>query len=108
MTEQEYRENRELREQLRQLLDAPALKFAVAVISDKAKARMFHEPKAGVHLDTLVSQHYNRLTGIQYALDTLNRLTQPNQEVSEDFQEPEFFHALPEEMQRAIKERKLQ
>ena len=105
MTEEHFREHIELREELQKALDIPALKMALSVIENKAKPRQSVEPRPNTHLDTLISHQYHRLAGIQYAVDTLERLTKPNALKDQVEEEPEFYHGLPDVVKQALKQR---
>lgn len=103
LTEHQFRENDKLREALKEALETEPLASAIRILEDKAKPRQFHAPTPGVHLDTMVSQHYHRLSGMQAMLDNLRRLAELNPIEAEDKDEPEFFHALPEPIKNALR-----
>jgi hypothetical protein len=102
-----FRTHAEKREHLEGILNDPVFREAFEIIQDKAKARHVPEPRMHAHLDTLMSQQYYKILGIQYALDSFSRLTRPNpvESVGNDEEDP-FFHSLPETMKEAIRMRK--
>lgn len=109
MKEVEFRNSLEERNRLKTLLQDPTLQRALAIIGDKARPRKIVDPRQHAHLDTITSQHYYHIAGIQYALDRLEKLTEPNPDpieerkgkIAEMEREP-YWHTLPPQMQQAL------
>ncbi len=109
LTESQFRDHDNLRKELAEFLAKPSVALAIQIIEDKARPRYVPEPRLHAHLDTLMSQQYYKILGIQYAIDSLMRLTRPNPtEITGNEEEDPFFHALPEPMKIALKEKREQ
>ena len=106
MTEIQFRNHSNLRDELDKLLSNPTMKMALEIVADRAKPRSTPEPRPNAHLDTLIAQEYKHKQGVQWAIDAIHRLTQPAEIEGNDFQnEAEFQHSLPPEMINALKNR---
>lgn len=115
ITERLFRDSPNLRDRLADLLKDEALNTALSIISESAKPRRFIFPLQGSHLDTIASQQYHILLGVQKTLDHLQRLTTPNpvgdsKDQLEDMLEEKypFFSSLPQPMQDAIRKNELE
>ena len=106
MTEIQFRNHSNLRDELDKLLSNPTMKMALEIVADRAKPRSTPEPRPNAHLDTLIAQEYKHKQGVQWAIDTLNRLTKLP-DIAEDAvnDEGEFDHSLPREIREALKNR---
>lgn len=109
MTEKQFREHVNFRIELTQMLESEVMRTALAIIEDKAKPRGNPEPRPNAHLDTLTTQRYCKLQGIQFAIDKLRDLTEPNpvmgdvEEDKDDLNQMPYFHGLPPEVQEAYR-----
>lgn len=105
-TEKQFRDHPELRAELEKLLDNPALKHALEIVEDSAKPRAAPQARPNAHLDTLTSQHYYKIAGIQSAVDRLHRLTRenlPEEQQEDDLSSQPYWHTLPKEIQEALR-----
>lgn len=105
-TEKQYRDHKELRIELEKMLESPALKHALEIVEELAKPRRLPEPRPNVHFDTLTSQQYYRLLGIQSAVDKLKKLTTenaPEEKEEDELSSQPYFNTLPKEMQDALR-----
>lgn len=105
-TEKQFRDHTEMRAELEKLLENPTLKFALEIVEESAKPRRLPEPRPNVHFDTLTSQQYYRLFGIQSAVDKLKKLTTenaPNEKEEDELSSQPYFNTLPKEMQDALR-----
>lgn len=105
-TEKQYRDSPELRTELEKLLENPALKHALEIVEDLAKPRAAPQARPNAHLDTLTSQHYYKIAGIQSAVDRLRRLTKENaaeEQPEDDLSSQPYWHTLPKEVQEALR-----
>lgn len=91
------------------MLSNPVMEHVLYILENEAKPRGTPEPRPNAHLDTLTTQRYCKLQGIQHAVDLLWKLTEPvapNEEQrppSDPAEQLDFFHALPSEIQDAIR-----
>lgn len=112
MTETQFRNSDEFREKLKVLLNDPTMKLALEIVEAKAKPRGEPEPKPNAHLDTLFAKKYNKLSGIQFAVDMIRNMVEPNPIEGESDTGIEekipFFHTLPDPMKQAIRQQFLQ
>ncbi len=108
MTKEQFQNNEEMRSKLEAILADPILKYALDIVENEAKPRGIPEPRVNAHLDTLTTQRYCRLLGIQQAIDMLHALTKPPLaeavEEGDDVDAQPFFHTLPEPMKNAIRQ----
>lgn len=102
-SEELFRKNQGSREKLRQLLDDPILKEAFRIAGEKAKPHAYPPIRPGAHYDTVTSQRFSELHGRQWILNFIEDLTEPTTEMPELPNEAEFLHALPPQMQEALK-----
>ncbi len=105
MTQKNFRDNAQFRDELRALLDNPTLKVALEIVEDMAKPRLLPDVRPGVPHDTTVSQQHHKQWGIQHAVDRLKALSEPNPTEAEAEEEDAFWHTLPKEMKDAIKKK---
>jgi len=111
MTEKLFRDSEVMRSELSQLLANPTMQAALKIVAEKAKARHTPEPRMHAHLDTLTTQHYYRLLGVQKALDLLENLTEPNPLVTTEEQKKHpfdgdpYFDNLPQNVKDALIQR---
>lgn len=110
MTEQEFRKNQALRDQLNDLLKHPALRQALEIIEDEAKPRANIQPVPGAAFDTVVAKSYHRHSGIQRAVDRLKQMAIPWSQESpeEETEQPaisiaDMIAAQPPEIQERLK-----
>jgi len=110
LNEKQFRDHENLRDDLRKILSGEVMTTVLAIVEDRAKPRGLPEPRPNAHLDTLTTQKYCRLQGVQSVVDLLWSLTEPNPVVADteekdDLSKQDFFHALPKEMQDALRKR---
>ncbi len=96
---------------MKAFLDSFAGQEFIRLLEDKAKPRRVPEVRPGMHPDTVVSQHYHHLHGLQKAADFARALATDYDEKTigaDDDADDAFFHSLAPEMKDAIKKGRTQ
>lgn len=98
-----FRKNQGSREKLRELLDEPIMREAFRIAGEKARPHAYPPLRIGVNYDVVVAQKFAELHGRQWVIDFIEDLTEPSTEMPDAPNELEFLHALPPQMQEALK-----